>query len=98
MHISAFYSAKDSYIILSLLSDHLRHIFENLYRSHILGKNNLGSSTVYETSAIFWAMLQSYEVMSELSKQDIKRHPFITYIFFLFLVTANILEPLQEIS
>ena len=83
--------------ILSLLSNHMRHIFDDLYRDHILGRDKLGSSTVDKTSAILWDTLQSHELMSEFSKHDIKRHPSITFIFVCFIITANILEPLQEI-
>ena len=35
--------------------------------------------------------------MAEFSKHKIKRHPSITSIFFRFIITAKILEPLQDI-
>ena len=57
----------------------------------------MGSSTVDDTSAILWDALQSNEVTKEFSKYDIKFHPSITSIFFHFIITANISEPLQEI-
>ena len=50
-----------------------------------------------ETTTIMWDTLQSHEVMAELYKNEIKRHPSITPKFVRFLVTANIVEPLQEI-
>ena len=50
-----------------------------------------------ETPSILWAMLQSHEVMEEFSKHKIKQHPSITSIFFRFLITTNIYEPLQDI-
>ena len=82
---------------LSLLSDQLMHIFDDFYRARIMGRGKLGSSTVDETATILRAVLQSHEVMVEFSKHNIKCHPSITSIFFRFLITANILEPLQEI-
>ena len=84
--------------ILSLLSDQLRYIFDNLYRDHIMGRDKLGSSTVDESATMLWAMLHMHEVMAEFYKHDIKRHPSITSIFVRFLITARILEPLQDIS
>ena len=51
-----------------------------------------------ETTAILWSTLQSHEIMVDLSKHDIKRHPSIKTIFVRFLITANISEPFQEIS
>ena len=63
-----------------------------------MGRDKLGSYTVDETVVILWAALHSHEVMAEFSKQDIKRHPSVTSIFFRFLVTAKIYDPLQEIS
>ena len=36
--------------------------------------------------------------MVEFSKHEIKHHPSIMSIFVRFIITANILEPLQEIS
>ena len=83
--------------ILSFLSNHPRQIFDYLYWDHILGRYKLVSSTVDKTDPILWATLQSHEVMVEFSKHNIKCHPSITSIFFRFLITANILEPLQEI-
>ena len=38
--------------ILSLLYDQLKQIFDDLYWARILGRDNLGSSTVDETAAI----------------------------------------------
>ena len=61
-------------------------------------RDKLVSSTVYNTAVIMWAMLQIHEVMAEFSKHNIKRHPSITSIFFRFLVTSNIPDPLQENS
>ena len=84
--------------ILSLLSDHPRKCFDNLYQEIIMGRGNLGSSTVNETSTIMWDALQSHEVMAEFSKHEVKCHPSITSIFSRFLITANISEPLQNIS
>ena len=83
--------------ILPLLSDQLRHIFDDLYWGRIMGREKLGSSTVVETTTLMWDMLHSYEVMAEFSKQEIKRHPPTTSIFVRFLITANILEPLRDI-
>ena len=84
--------------ILSLLSEQLRHIFDDLYQACIIVRDKLVSSTVEKTSVILWDTLQSHEVMAEFSKHDIKRHPSITVIFVCFLITAKILEPLQDIS
>ena len=84
--------------ILSLLSDHWRQIFDDLYRVRIMRRDKLGYSTVEETATMFWAILQSNEVMVEFSKHKIKHDPFITSIFFCFLIVATIPEPLQEIS
>ena len=61
-------------------------------------REKLGSSTVDKTSVIMWAALQRQEVMAQFSKHEIKCHPSITPIFFRFLFTANIYEPLQDIS
>ena len=83
--------------ILSLLSDHLRQSFDDLYRDRILGRDTLGSSTVDETPTIMWDTIKSHEVMVDFSKHKIKRHPPITSIFARFLITAKIYEPLQEI-
>ena len=63
-----------------------------------MGRGKLGSSTIEETSVILWDTLQSHDVMAEFSKHGIKRHPSVTSIFVCFLITAKILEPLQEIS
>ena len=84
--------------ILSLSSDQLRHIFDDLYQAWILGREKLGSSTVDKTAAILWAALHSHEVRAEFSKHEIKCHPSIISIFVRFLITANIYEPLQDIS
>ena len=51
-----------------------------------------------ETVAIIFPKNESHEEMVEFSKHKIKCHPFIMSIFFRFLVTSNISEPLQEIS
>ena len=45
-----------------------------------------------------WDTLQIHELMLEFSKHQIKHHPSITSIFVRFLITANISEPLKEIS
>ena len=63
-----------------------------------MGRGKLGSSTIEETSVILWDTLQSHDVMAEFSKHGIKRHPSVTSIFVRFLITANTLEPLQDIS
>ena len=84
--------------ILYLLSDQTRKIFDNLYQARILCRDKLRSSTVEKTAAILWDRILSYEVIMKLSKHKIKRHPFITSIFVRFLITAKILEPLQETS
>ena len=83
--------------ILSLLSNHIRQIFDDLYQARILGRDKLGSSTVDKTVTFIWAMFQINEVMAEFFKQGIKRHPSITSIFIRLLITSNIYEPLQEI-
>ena len=57
----------------------------------------MGYSTVDETTAILWDTLHSREIISELYKHNIKRHPSITSTFVRFLITANISDPLQEI-
>ena len=44
------------------------------------------------------ATLHSHEIMAEFSKHEIKRHTSIKYIFVCFLITAKILELLQDIS
>ena len=49
--------------ILFFLSEYMRKIFYKLYCARVLGQENLGSSTVYETAILMWASLQSYEVM-----------------------------------
>ena len=82
--------------ILSLLSNHLRQIFDDLYRAQIMGRNKLGSSTVDKTTTILWATIQSHEVMANFYRHNIKRHHSITSIFVRFLITAKILEPLQD--
>ena len=84
--------------ILSFLSNHPRQIFDYLYWDHILGRYKLVSSTVDKTDPILWATLQSHEVMVEFSRNDIKRHPYIMSVCSRFLVTVNILEPLQVFS
>ena len=83
--------------ILYLLADQIRQIFDNLYWGCIIGRDKLGSSTVDKTAAIIWATIHSNGVMAELSKHKIIFHPSITSIFVRFLITAKILEPLQEI-
>ena len=62
-----------------------------------MGRGKLGYFTVEETAIILSATLQSHEVMAEFSKHKIKLHTSITSIFFRFLITSNILEPLQDI-
>ena len=83
--------------ILSLQYDHLRQIFDDLYQDRILGRENLGYSTMDKTTKIMWAMLQNHEAMEEFTKYNIKFYPSITSIFVYFLITANISEPLQDI-
>ena len=83
--------------ILSLLYDQLKQIFDDLYWSRILVRDNLGSSTVDETGAILWDTIQSHEVMAEFSKHETKCHPSTTSIFVRVLIIVKILEPLQEI-
>ena len=83
--------------ILSLLSDQLMQNFDDLYWARILGREKFVSSTVDDTATILWATIQSHELMVELSKHDIKLYPSITSIFVRILITAKILEPLQEI-
>ena len=50
-----------------------------------------------KTASIMWYALQIHEVIMDLSKHKIKRHPSITSIFVRFPVIAKILEPLQDI-
>ena len=83
--------------ILSILSNQMRQIFDDLCWAHIMGSEKLVYSTVENTATIMWGALQSHEEMAELSKHNIKRHPSITSIFVCFLITANISEPLQNI-
>ena len=99
MQISEFCRVKGYQIknLISLLSDHMRQIFDDMYWARILGRDMLGSSTMDETAAILWAVLNSHEVMSEFYKYKIKRHLSIKSIFVRFLITTNISEPLQEI-
>ena len=99
MQISEFCRVKGYQIknLISLLSDHMRQIFDDMYWAWILGRDMLGSSTMDETAAILWAVLNSHEVMSEFYKYKIKRHLSIKSIFVRFLITTNISEPLQEI-
>ena len=89
------FSEKNTFFILS---NQLRQIFDDLYRSHILGRDKMGSSTLYNTPAVMWATLQSHEIISEFLKHKIKHQLSITSIFVHFIVTAKILVPLQEIS
>ena len=84
--------------ILSLLSDQLRHIFDNLYQDSIMRRNKFGSSTVDETATIMLSTLLIHEVMADFSKHEIKHHPSITFKFVRFLIMAKIYEPLQDIS
>ena len=99
MQISEFCRVKGYQIknLISLLSDQMRQIFDDMYWARILGRDMLGSSTMDETAAILWAVLNSHEVMSEFYKYKIKRHLSIKSIFVRFLITTNISEPLQEI-
>ena len=83
--------------ILSLLSDQLRQMFDNLYWARIIGRNKLVSSTVYKSYTIMCSTLQSHEVMVEFPKHEMKRHPYTKSIFVCFIITSNIYEPLQEI-
>ena len=62
-----------------------------------MGRDKLGYSTVEETATMFWAILQSNEVMVEFSKHNIKRHPSTMPIFVRFLIRSKIPEPLQDI-
>ena len=71
--------------------------FYNFYCTHILWRGKFGSYNVDKTAEIMWDMLQSNEVMEELSKHKIKLHPSITSICVHFLITSKILEPLKEI-
>ena len=41
--------------IISLLSDQLRHMFDDLYQAWIMEKENLGSSTVDDIIVIMWS-------------------------------------------
>ena len=83
--------------ILSLLSDKLRQIFDDLCQARILGGGGLGSSTTYNTTSILWYVLHIHEVMAEFSKHNIKRQTSITSIFVRFLITAKIYDTLQKI-
>ena len=38
--------------ILSLLSNQMRHIFDDLYQARIMERDKLGSSNVYETAVV----------------------------------------------
>ena len=84
--------------ILSILSKHMRHIFDDLYQAKVLRRDNLGSSTVDETTAMMLATFHSHEVMTEFSEHEIECHPSITSLFVRFLITSNISEPLQDIA
>ena len=84
--------------ILSLLSDQLKHIFDDLYRDQMMMQYKLGFSTVDDTTEILWSTFQSHYVMAEFSKHAIKCHSSLTSIFARSLIKANISEPLQEIS
>ena len=75
----------------------MRHILYDLYQARIMGRDKLGYSIVDETANILWATLQSHELMAEFSKNEIKRYPYVTYMFFRFLTTDKISEPLQDI-
>ena len=76
----------------------MTQIFDNLYWTRIQGRYKLGYSTVDNTAVILWTTLQTHELMAELSKHEIKRHPSITSIVVRFIVTSKISEPHQEIS
>ena len=84
--------------ILSLFSNQLRHIFDDLYWAWIMWREKLGSSTVDKTTGIMWYALQIHEVMAQFSKYGIKLHPSITCTFSYFLITSKISEPLQDVS
>ena len=83
--------------ILSLLSKHTRQIFDNLYQDQVLSRDNLGSFTLDDTTAMMWATFHSHEVMTDFSEREIECHPSFTSIFVRSLITSNISEPLQEI-
>ena len=85
-------------IILPLLSNQTRYIFDDLYRAWILGRYRLGSSTVDETAETLFTTLHGHEIISEFYKHEIKQHPSTTSIFVRFFITAKISDPLQEIS
>ena len=60
--------------ILSLLSNQLRDIFDDLYWGLILGRGKMGYFNVDETAAMLWGTLQSHEVVTDFSKHKIKCH------------------------
>ena len=82
---------------LSLLSDQLRHIFDNLYWARIMGRYKFGSSTMDKTAIILSGTIYSYDVIVELSKHEIKGHTSITSTLVHFLVIAKISDPIQDI-
>ena len=51
-------------------------------KARVFGCDKLDSISVEDTDAILWSAVQSQKVMEELSKHDIKHHPYITSIFF----------------
>ena len=83
---------------ICLLSDKLGHIFDYLYRASILGQDYLGYPTVYNISTMMWATFQSHETMEDFYKHKMILHLSIKSIFFYFLITDTVFEPLQEID
>ena len=60
--------------ILSLLSNQLREIFDDLYWGLILERGKMAYFNVDETAAMLWGTLQSHEVVTDFSKHKIKCH------------------------
>ena len=75
----------------------MRQSFDDLYWDLVFGREKLGYSTVDETTVMLWATLHNHEVTMEFYKYEIKFHPTIKYIFYRFLIMANIYKPPQEI-
>lgn len=68
--------------ILSLLSDQMRQVFDDMYHARVTGKDKLGQGDTVHTAASFvWATLQSHVVMANYAYHDFRRHPSITFIF-----------------
>ena len=74
----------------------MSQIINDLHRYQVLRWEQLGSSTRYKIATMMRATLQCHEVMADVFKHYIKRHPSITSIFVYFFVTSKISEPLQE--